>query len=143
MNYTVGAEWFQQTRKESGAKHAVIVDDAIASVTKADVVRSGLSLWGSWVTPVPKLKLFARYDKYDPNSNDDVYAGASASALTGSGLDDDYSLVIAGIDYIPSANVHFMPNIMVKSYSKSGVDSDLTARITMYFKFDTGKIIVE
>lgn len=131
-SFTLGAEVFSQTVKESGSL------DLADPAAKADVTRQGVSLFGSWITPVPKLKAFARYDMYDPVADDKVFIDDEGTT----GLDDDYTLLIAGFDWIPSANIHFMPNIVLKSYSKEGKNSDLMARITFYYKFDSGKIIV-
>jgi len=117
-------------------------DTAVSDYAKADVKRFGYSIFGSWITPVPKLKLFARYDYFDPNTGDEVYADFSGGKLSG-GIDDETSLIIAGLDYIPSANIHIMPNVLYKSYTKEGKDADLTARVTLFYKFDSGKIIVE
>ena len=142
-SFTLGAEVFMRTNMESGIENVTLAGDTVvAGYDKADVKRFGYSVFGSWITPVPKLKLFARYDYFDPNTGDDVYTEFSDGTLTG-GVDDDFTLLIAGLDYIPSANIHVMPNIMLKSYSGEGEDSDLTARITLYYKFDSGKIIIE
>lgn len=142
IHFTVGAEAFWKTNKNSAVKGANIAEDNVSSATKADVTKFGYSLFGSWITPIPKLKLFGRYDYFDPNNSDDVYTSFSNGSPVG-GVDDEYSLIIAGLDYIPKGNIHFMPNVLVKSYAKSGVDSDITARVTLYLKFDSGKIIIE
>jgi hypothetical protein len=142
--FTVGAETFLRTNKESGIKNVTVDTSGIISSDKTDIKRFGYSIFGSWITPIPKVKLFARYDYYDKNNNDDAYTkfDASTGALTG-GLDDEETLLIAGLDYIPRGNIHIMPNIMLKSYTKEGKDSDITARITLYYKFDSGKIVAE
>jgi hypothetical protein len=129
-SFTLGAEYFMRTNKESGATDA-------AGTSKTDVKKVGFSLFGSWITPIPKLKLFARYDSYDSNNDDAVW-----TSDTENGKDDASSLIIAGLDFIPSANVHIMPNIMITNYQADGKDNDVTARITLYYKFDTGKIII-
>jgi len=142
-SFTLGVEAFLRTNMESGIENVTLAGDtAVANYAKADVKRFGYSIFGSWITPVPKLKLFARYDYFDPNTSDAVYTDFSDGKLSG-GIDDETSLIIAGLDYIPSANVHVMPNIVYKSYSKEGKDSDLMARVTLFFKFDSGKILVE
>ncbi len=137
---TLGAEYFTRTNKESGISDPVIDGDKLADFTNADVKKTGYSIFGSWITPVPKLKVFGRYDFFDANSDDNVYTKFSSGKLTG-GVDNEVTLVIAGLDYIPRANVHFIPNIMMKSYTNSDLKSDITARVTLYFKYDSGKII--
>jgi len=56
-------------------------------------------------------------------------------------LNDEHNLIIAGLDYIAKANVHFMPNVIIKSYTASDKEIDITGKITMYLKFDSGKLI--
>lgn len=140
--FTIGVEAFMRTNKESGIKDVIIVDDAIASYSKFDVKRFGFSIFGSIITPAPKLKAFARYDYYDPNTEDKVYTNFSDGKLTG-GVDDEYYLFIAGLDYIPRGNVHIIPNVILKSYTQDSKNTDITARITLYYKFDSGKIKVK
>lgn len=131
LSFTVGAEAFIRTNRESGAVDA-------AGSGRVDVKKQGYSLFGSWITPVPKLKVFARYDSYDPNTANDTWVSD-----TENGRNDEYSLIIAGLDFIPRGNIHFMPNIMIKQYSDSGLKNDITARMTLYYTFDTGKITIE
>jgi hypothetical protein len=142
LHYDIGVEWFQRTNQESGIADVTVQNGSVVSAQKADVIKSGYSIFGSWITPVPKLKLFGRYDYFDPNTDDDVVT-ALTDGVVKNGADDETSLLIAGFDYIPAGNLHFMPNIVYKSYSKPGLDADLTARLTLYYKFDSGKIIVE
>lgn len=143
MSYSIGLEIFQQTRLKSGLNNPSVVDSVISG-TKADVVKSGFSAFGSWITPVPKLKLFARYDWFDANTADDVVTEFDKDVLkVTNGKDNETSLIIAGLDYIPTGNLHIMPNVIYQSYAQSGLDADITARISLYYKFDTGKIIIE
>jgi len=128
--FTVGAEYFRRSNKASGGSDA-------AGASRIDVHKSGFSLFGSWSTPLPKLKAFARYDSFDPNTDDDVWVSNAQN-----GVDDGYALIIAGLDFTPRSNIHFMPNIMIKNYAADGMNNDVTARMTLYYKFDTGKIII-
>ena len=148
--FTIGVEAFQKTNVKSGIGNASVQYDSSASKykvtasTPSDIVRFGYSAFFSWITPVPKLKMFARYDYYDNNIGDDVYS--KFDEKTGkftNGTDDENTLLIAGLDYIPSGNLHIMPNIILKNYAKEGLDNDLTARLTLYCKFDSGKITIE
>jgi hypothetical protein len=111
--FTLGIETFMRTNSESGIENVTVDTSGIISSDKTDIKRFGYSIFGSWITPIPKVKLFARYDYYDKNNNDDAYTkfDASTGALTG-GLDDEETLLIAGLDYIPRGNIHIMPNIM-------------------------------
>lgn len=140
--YSIGAEAFWRTNEKSGIKDVIISNSQITSSTKADVKKFGFSIFGSIITPIPKLKIFGRYDYFDPNTENNVYTSFSNGKLTG-GKDNETNLVIAGLDYIPQGNVHIMPNIIVQSYTQTGLDTDITGRITLYYKFDSGKIVVE
>ena len=148
--FTVGAEAFVRTNVESGIQNPSAVYDSTAkkykvtASTVTDVKRVGYSVFASWITPVPKLKVFARYDYFDNNSGNDVYT--KFDEKTGkftSGLDDENTLLIAGLDYIPTGNVHIMPNVMLKKYTKEGLNDDLTARLTLFLRFDSGKIVIQ
>jgi hypothetical protein len=129
-SFTVGAEWFRRTNKESGATDA-------AGTARVDVNRQGFSFFGSWMTPIPKVKLFGRYDLYDPNTDDNVFVSTSKN-----GMDDEFSQLFVGLDVMPRSNVHFMPNVIITNYTQDGKDNDVTARITLYYQFDSGKITI-
>ena len=140
--FDMGVEIFRQTNQESGITDVRVADGAIVRSQKSDVTRQGYSIFGSLITPVPKLKMFGRLDWFDPNSKENVVT-AFSDGLLKTGKDDESTLMIAGLDYIPVGNLHFMPNVTIKSYAKPGMDSDITARLTCYYKFDSGKIVVE
>jgi hypothetical protein len=148
--FSLGAEAFIRTNVNSGIRSVTTGYDSVkkeyklSSSSPADVKRFGYSIFGSLITPIPKLKAFARYDFFDNNTKDLVYTkfDKATGKLTG-GLNDEYTLLIAGFDYIPASNMHFMPNIMLKKYAVADLDSDLTARVTLYYKFDSGKIAGE
>ncbi len=154
--FTVGFEAFQRTNTSSGVAAVDTTGKKNASTGKygykvterSDVIRFGWSAFGSWITPVKNLKVFARYDSYDKNNNDKTFTSfdESKGKLGGSGLNDENTLLIAGLDYIPVGNVHIMPNVMIKKYSKNlnpKKDDDMTARLTVYLKFDSGKVYGE
>ncbi len=150
VRLTVGAEVFMRTNTAAGLENATAAYDSasskykVTSSTVADVKKMGYSLFASWITPLPKLKVFARYDYYDQNSGDEVYTKFDdKTGKFSSGLDDENTLIIAGLDYIPAGNVHLMPNIMIKQYAKSGLNDDITARLTLHLKFDSGKIVIQ
>ncbi|MBN2029073.1 hypothetical protein JW824_02415 [bacterium] len=126
--FTVGAEWFRRTNKQSGSADA-------GGTSRTDVNKQGFSFFGSCVTPIPKIKVFARYDLYDPNTKDNVWVSDSVN-----GVDDETSFVFGGIDFTPNENVHFMPNIIVQNYALEGKGSDVTVRVTLWYEFNSGKI---
>ena len=75
--FTVGTEMFWRTNMESGIKNVSVLNNELSNYKKSDVQRFGFSAFGSCITPFPKLKVFARYDYYDPNNSDDVYTNFS------------------------------------------------------------------
>ncbi len=137
--FTLGAETFLRTNKQSGIKDVVVRSGEIVSSVPADVRRAGVSLFGWTETPLHPLRVFARYDYYDPNLDETVYTDFTNGQLTG-GADDEYSLIIAGLDFIPRRHIHLMPNILIKNYFRNGKNTDLTARVTLYLKYDPGKM---
>ncbi len=148
--YTVGVDVFQRVNSGSGLKNIVTQQDnltnkyKIISSEQADVTRFGYSIFASAITPINGLKVFARYDYFDNNTGNSVFTkfDESKGTLT-SGKDDETTMIFAGLDYIPVGNIHIMPNVIVKNYAKSGLDSDVTLRLTLYCKYDSGKISVE
>ncbi len=58
-------------------------------------------------------------------------------------ISDRAAAHVMGLDYIPVGNLHIMPNVIIKSYAKDGLDDDITGRLTLYYRFDTGKIIIQ
>lgn len=140
--FSLGAEVFQRTNVGSGITEVVVDQGAIKSSKPADVQRFGYSVFGSVITPVPRLKAFARYDHYDPNTSSTVYTKFASGKLTG-GEKDEENLIIAGLDYIPVAGIHVMPNVLIKKYTKEGVDDDITVRLTLSYNYSSGKIVTE
>jgi len=141
-SFSVGAEYFNRINRESGIRDATITaDNTLGDYSKADVRKSGYSFFGSFITPIPKVKVFARYDFYDPNTDENVYTSFKDGKLSGSGKDNEYGLIIAGVDFIPYGGVHFMPNVLIKRYAAEGAKNDVTVRMTMYIKYDSGKIV--
>jgi len=107
--FTVGAEGFQQAKR-----------DGIF-----DKKNLGISVFGSAI-PVPgsTFKIFGRFDYWDPDTDVD---------------DNEESLIIGGVDFIPAGNVHIMPNVMIRTYAEEDKESDVTGRITFYYKWSSGK----
>ena len=73
-----------------------------------------------------KVGLFARYDRWQPNTR-------AADRI-------DTDLYIAGVDWEPYKDVHFMPNIEATQYRARGAADapahhDLQARVTFYYRF--------
>lgn len=105
--YTVGIEGFQQALKNDGMNSKNV----------------GISLFGS-VIPMPgtKFKVFGRFDYWDPDTD---------------GEKDEENFIIGGLDFIPAGNVHVMPNVVVQNYAADDIDSDITARVTFFYKWSS------
>ena len=100
-----------------------------------------------------KLRFFARYDMFNPNSKVDNGTYSKYAQTTGNYNDNSYSLgttatgdmtykqsfITAGLDFTPAKNVHFMPNIWYNHYATqlatANSDYDLVLRMTFYFVF--------
>jgi opacity protein-like surface antigen len=116
-DFAVGFEGFTRTMQNNfySAKKTPLADQSSL----------GLSFW-AWVSVSEKLRLVARYDSYDPNTDKD---------------NDAASLLIAGIDYKVAKNVSIIPNIELSTPQKaantngSTDSSNLTGRVTFAFTF--------
>ncbi|MBS1521267.1 MAG: hypothetical protein JST50_09730 [Bacteroidetes bacterium] len=116
------------------------------STTKApeDATAQALSIWVRG--PVAKsLNYFARFDTYNPNT--DFNAADSYTTNTNYGAYNPTvkeKFYTAGLDYNPTKNVHFMPNIWLIDYSDNRAstttgyvpnDHNLVYRFTFYYTF--------
>ena len=79
----------------------------------------GVSLW-AYVNFTETIQLVGRFDTIDPNTDKDK---------------DGRNLILAGLQFNPVKNVSITPNVEVFTYQKSGVDSDVTPRITFNWEF--------
>ncbi|MFQ5797699.1 MAG: hypothetical protein ACE5H0_03280 [Bacteroidota bacterium] len=80
-----------------------------------------------------KVQAFARYDHmFDP-------APSGISYIPFDNTAGSSNLIVAGLDYSPANNVHFMPNLEVVIYGENAggtkPDSDVIPRLTAYYKF--------
>ena len=107
--FSMGVEGFQQSLK----------NDAV------DSKNMGISLFASAI-PMPgsKFKVFGRFDYWDPDTDSD---------------NDEENFIIGGLDFIPAGNVHVMPNIVVRTYAQEEKDSDISARVTFFYKWSSNK----
>ncbi|MGH7456168.1 MAG: hypothetical protein ACRENG_32740, partial [bacterium] len=84
-----------------------------------DRTENGFSVFGA-VKAAEKVKLFGRFDSYDPNSDAD---------------NDGNSLVIAGLDFAADKNVNIIPNVRIESYQAPNADANTIGQVTFYFRF--------
>ena len=109
--YSVGVEGFYRVIQNNfrSAPGLSLVDQKTFGVTGF-----------AWVAVNDLVRLVGRYDFYDPNSDVDT---------------DGNLLFIGAIDYMPSKNVHVMPNIEVQTYQASNTTNDIVGRVTFYYIF--------
>lgn len=127
---SVGIEAFRRIQT-----HSSIFVKTIGDTTYASRQTEGISLFFTQQIKSGKLKLFARYDIYNPD----------AAYIRGNHYPGNYpvyneSFATLGLDYIPFENVHIIPNFWCNRYQGKlpGVisDYDLVGRITLYFIFN-------
>jgi len=88
---------------------------------KNSLKRGGFSIFGNCLI-ADKMKIFARYDLYDP------FIGVEEI------VDDEINYIIIGLDYFPHKLVHVMPNIRFKSYADDR-NTDIIALLTFELKY--------
>jgi len=101
-----GVEVFQKTSNK-------------ALKNNVDKTEEGFSVFGA-VKAAAKVKLLARYDVYDPNT--DL-------------ADDGNTFIIAGLDFAPEKNVNIIPNVKIENYQASGKDANTIGALTLFFRF--------
>ncbi len=79
----------------------------------------GVSLW-AYVNFSETVQLVGRFDTADPNTDAE---------------NDGRSLILAGLEFDPVKNVSITPNVEVFTYQQSGIDSDVTPRVTFFWQF--------
>jgi len=119
-SFTIGTEVVNQVRKNAGINNNSINPFGISFYAHAPLINAK-------TTKVPKLKAFARFDYYDPDTKSDS-----------TGYKENFFTV--GLDYMPIESVHFMPNVWVNSYSaknSSAIErkADVVGRITFYYNY--------
>ena len=123
---TIGVEAVQQVQEKSVS----YVTPAGTVIDNIIVLGVGGYIRGQIIKD--KLNFFIRQDIYIPNTNTPSYLYKS---------EEDFS--IAGFDYMPSKNIHIIPNVWYNSYyienpalpAKSRRDYDMVPRLTVYYIF--------
>ncbi|HTQ27508.1 MAG TPA: hypothetical protein VMI35_05235 [Puia sp.] len=91
-----------------------------------------------------KLRYFARFDSYNPNTKyDNTTYTKYTSFISQYEPNNKEHFLTAGLDFMPIKNVHFMPNVWYNNYvsqqanqmGKAAKDHDLVWRMTFYFVF--------
>lgn len=121
-NYALGTELVHQRKGGFG----VDFDDI-------DIL--GLSVFAHTDIKKEKLRIFARFDSFNPD-----YRFSMAHYDTDGTLAYDEQFITFGIDFIPHKNVSIMPNMYINSYSKktneqTTPETEVVARITLNVSF--------
>ena len=128
FSYNIGVEGFLQTTANA------LKDTAAKSYS--DMSGMGISVFGS-VYIIPELALVARYDNYNPSTDNNPKDPAHFGTGTASYLARNY--IIAGLSWKVDKNVSIMPNVLYETYEapKGGTtpDPSITARLTVYYVF--------
>lgn len=133
---SVGVEAYTQTF-ENGVTNTTTKATANPTV-------QGLSIWAKGAI-VKNLNYFARFDTYNPYSDYENTSTYTVNTNYGS-YDPSYKekFYTAGLDYNPTKNVHFMPNLWLMDFNDQRAanaagfaKADHTAiwRFTFYFTF--------
>ncbi len=147
--YTIGVEAFVNNLKNNF--FATRMDGS--GVDTLSAAASGISFYVHGDIIKSKLRFFARFDAYNPNTKVDNNTYSKYVSNTGNYNDNSYSkgttatndetykqeFITAGLDFMPAKNVHFMPNIWYNRYKTqlhdANTDHDLVYRITFYYIF--------
>jgi hypothetical protein len=139
--FTVGVEVFQQIA-QNYALRTLLSDTTNKTKDTSDVTPFGFSIFARAPIVKNKLGVFARFDSFDPDSkySNDYSYSSSHNGVNGHVKE---TFITAGLDWTPTSNVHFMPNIWMNSYSdhaknvtgKVKSDNDLDVRLTFFWKF--------
>ncbi len=143
--FTIGVEGFVNNLKND--LFAAKIAGGTDTLTNA---ASGLSMYIHGDIVPDKLRFFARLDIYNPMNKVDNNTYSGYKGNTGNYNDNSYAsaagdetykqtFITAGLDFKPTARVHFMPNIWYNAYSSqlanSNKDHDMVFRITFFYAF--------
>lgn len=90
-----------------------------------------------------KLGYFVRYDNYNPDNKFDASHGTYAGVVSNYDPNTKENFFNVGLDFQPSKNIHFMPNVWYNGYKSqlpglngtAAKDHDLVYRATFFFQF--------
>ncbi|MDQ2719265.1 MAG: hypothetical protein M3Z26_05825 [Bacteroidota bacterium] len=131
---TIGVEAFKQF--QSNNTSIIQGNPPTLDTLYSDVKPSGISFYLTQQLTKDKLNFFARFDIYNPDSK----YNTGNSYIKGYNTTKEQFATI-GLDFIPSKNIHIMPNLWYNGYHSklSGAsgnlknDYDLEGRLTLYF----------
>jgi hypothetical protein len=139
--FTIGMEGYTNGLKQADVGINGAVKDTL------DGRATGLTLYGHVSIIKTKLRLWCRFDFYNPNTQYDNSTYTKYAALytvsTTYEPNNKERFLSVGLDISPTNNVHIMPNIWYDRYVGQGAnlvgsaahDYDLVYRVTFYFTF--------
>ena len=135
--FTVGLEGFVNNLKQDNFATRIS-----GSIDTLSAVSKGLSAYIHGNIVKNYLRFFARYDAYNPTNKIDnnIYTKISGNTSNYNDPSTKETFITAGLDFTPTKNVHFMPNIWYNKYDNTGFATkynsyDLTYRMTFFFVF--------
>ncbi len=117
-----------------------------ATKVNQDATAEALSIFVKGAIVKDKLGFFARFDTYNPD-NDFISGDAVSSVNTNYGSYDPTTkerFYLAGLDWTPAKNIHFMPNVWFTQYKDQEATTvkgylpdnhTLVYRLTFFFTF--------
>jgi hypothetical protein len=145
-SFTIGAEGYVNDLVQAEAATNAADKDTL------DGRATGLSLYAHYNLIGTKLRIFGRYDFYNPNilyqnTIFDKYATLYTVSKSYEPNNKERFFTF-GFDYSPTNNIHIMPNVWWNQYQgqqagltgKAAQDYDLVYRLTFYFTF--GRLFV-
>lgn len=138
--FTLGVEAFVNALANCEVAKNAGVTDTLSGNSRA------MTLYGHFNIIGTKLRFWARYDMYNPNSRYNTsFTGWKSLYGVATSYDPNNKerFLSTGFDFSPAPNVHFMPNIWYNKYigqqsnltGRAAHDYDLVYRLTFYFTF--------
>ncbi len=132
---TIGLEAFVN----HGKKDVIGISNVSKDTVNANATGISVFVHGDLIKN--KLRFFARFDRFNPNTNYDSKVYNKYIGLTPSyEPNNKEQFFTAGLDFIPFKNINFIPNIWFNKYqaTQTGVlntDYDLVYRLTFSYLF--------
>ncbi|MDP4285333.1 MAG: hypothetical protein Q8891_12980 [Bacteroidota bacterium] len=132
---TIGIETFIN----HGKNDVVGINRNLKDTTNASAIGISTYIHGNIIKN--KLRFFARFDTYNPDTKYNMNVFTKYIGFTPAYEPNNKEIFITtGLDFAPDKNIHFLPNIWYVRYkgqqsTNSDIDHDLVYRATFYFEF--------
>ena len=134
---TIGVEGFINNLKNDNVATKIAGGNDTLSVQA-----KGISFYAHATIVKDRLRVFARYDKFNPDNKIDnnVYNKYAGNTSNYNDPSTKEAFITGGLDFTPYKGVHFMPNVWYNKYDNQGFAAkynsyDLVYRMTIYFVF--------